>query len=93
MKKIKNKNKQKKTADLMTLTLFSEIKRKLIKKNFNNKYKMLTKLSCFLQFDEDAQFMHLTYEYYTLHYNKTEFLSDFLMCVKVLKKHIDLTNV
>jgi len=75
------------------LTLFSEIKRKLIKKNFNNEYKMLTKLSCLLQSDKDAQFMCLTHEYYTLHYNKIKFLFDFLMCVKVLKECIDLMNV
>jgi len=75
------------------LTLFSEIKRKLIKKNFNNEYKMLTKLSCLLQSDKDAQFMCLTHECYTLHYNEIKFLFDFLMCVKVLKECIDLMNV
>jgi len=44
----------------MTSTLSAEIKRKLTEKNFNNRYKMLTKLSHLLQSDEDAQFMHLT---------------------------------
>jgi len=50
----------------MTSTLSAEIKRKLTEKNFNNRYKMLTKLSRLLQPDEDAQFMRLTHKYYTL---------------------------
>ncbi len=45
LKKAKNKNKWKKAADLIMLTLSAEIKRKLTEKNFNNEYKMLTKLS------------------------------------------------
>jgi len=94
-KKIKIKNKWKKTADLMMLTLSAEIKRKLTEKNFNNKYKMLTKLSQLLQFSDETQFMHLNHEYYILWYNDhdSEFMSDFLMCVKVLEECIDSTNI
>ena len=39
----KKMNKWKKAADLMTSTLSAKIKRKLTEKNFNNRYKMLTK--------------------------------------------------
>jgi len=89
----KKMNKWKKAADLMTSTLFAKIKRKLTEKNFNNEYKMLTKLSHLLQPDEDTQFMCLICKYYTLQFNNNEFLSDFLTCVKILEEHIDLINV
>ena len=77
----------------MTPTLSAEIKRKLTEKNFNNRYKMLTKLSHLLQLDEDAQFMCLIHEYYTLWFDDNEFLSDFLTHVKILEERIDLINV
>jgi len=77
----------------MTSTLFAEIKRKLTEKNFNNRYKMLTKLSHLLQPDEDTQFMRLICEYYTLQFDDNESLSDFLTHVKILEECIDLTNV
>ncbi len=77
----------------MTSTLFAEIKRKLTEKDFNNGYKMLTKLSRLLQPDEDAQFMRLTCEYYTLQFNDNESLSDFLTHVKILEECIDSINV
>ncbi len=77
----------------MTSTLSAEIKRKLTKKNFNNRYKMLTKLSHLLQPNEDAQFMCLTCKYYTLQFNDNEFLFDFLTHVKILEEHIDSINV
>ena len=77
----------------MTSTLSAEIKRKLTEKNFNNRYKMLTKLSHLLQPDEDAQFMCLTHKYYTLWFDDNEFLSDFLTYVKILEEHIDSINV
>jgi len=77
----------------MTSTLFAEIKRKLTKKNFNNRYKMLTKLSHLLQPNEDAQFMRLTCKYYTLQFDDNEFLSDFLTHVKILEECIDSINV
>jgi len=77
----------------MTSTLSAEIKRKLAEKNFNNRYKMLTKLSRLLQPDEDTQFMRLICKYYTLQFDNNEFLSDFLMHVKILEERIDLTNV
>ncbi len=77
----------------MTSTLSAEIKRKLTEKNFNNRYKMLTKLSHLLKSDEDTQFMRLICKYYTLQFDDNEFLSDFLTCVKILEEHIDSTNV
>jgi len=77
----------------MTSTLSAEIKRKLTEKNFNNRYKMLTKLSHLLQSDEDTQFMCLTHKYYTLQFDNNEFLFDFLKHVKILEEHIDLINV
>jgi len=77
----------------MTSTLSAKIKRKLTEKNFNNRYKMLTKLSHLLQPDEDAQFMRLICKYYTLQFDDNEFLFDFLTHVKILEEHIDLTNV
>ncbi len=40
---LKKMNKWEKAANLMTSTLSAEIKRKLTEKNFNNRYKMLTK--------------------------------------------------
>ena len=89
----KKMNKWKKAANLMTSTLSAEIKRKLTEKNFNNRYKMLTKLSHLLQSDEDTQFMCLTHKYYTLQFDNNEFLFDFLKHVKILEEHIDLINV
>jgi len=89
----KKMNKWEKAANLMTSTLSAEIKRKLAEKNFNNRYKMLTKLSRLLQPDEDTQFMRLICKYYTLQFDNNEFLSDFLMHVKILEERIDLTNV
>ncbi len=77
----------------MTSTLSAEIKRKLTEKNFNNRYKMLTKLSHLLQSDEDTQFMCLICKYYTLQFDDNKFLSDFLTHVKILEEHIDSTNV
>jgi len=77
----------------MTSTLSAEIKRKLTEKNFNNRYKMLTKLSHLLQPDEDTQFMRLICEYYTLQFDDNESLSDFLTHVKILEERIDLINV
>jgi len=77
----------------MTSTLSAEIKRKLTKKDFNNRYNMLTKLSRLLQPDEDTQFMRLICKYYTLQFDNNESLFDFLTCVKILEEHIDSTNV
>ena len=90
------KDKWEEAADLMTPTLSAEIKRKLAEEDFNNGYKMLTKLSKLLQPGGDAQFMRLTREYYTLRYDdvhSNESLSDFLTRVKVLEERIDSTNV
>jgi len=89
----KKMNKWEKAANLMTSTLSAEIKRKLTEKNFNNRYKMLTKLSHLLQPDEDTQFMRLICKYYTLWFDDNESLSDFLTCVKILEEHIDSINV
>ncbi len=89
----KKMNKWEKAANLMTSTLSAEIKRKLTEKNFNNRYKMLTKLSHLLQSDEDTQFMCLTCKYYTLWFDDNEFLSDFLTHVKILEERIDSINV
>jgi len=91
----KNKDKWEKAADLMTPTLSAEIKRKLTEEDFNNGYKMLTKLSRLLQPSGEAQFMRLNREYYTLRYNDhgSESMSDFLTRVKVLEERIDSTNV
>ena len=77
----------------MISTLSAEIKRKLTEKDFNNRYKMLTKLSHLLQSDKDTQFMHLICEYYTLQFNNNESFFDFLTCVKILEEHIDSINV
>jgi len=89
----KKMNKWKKAANLMTSTLSAEIKRKLTEKDFNNRYKMLTKLSHLLQPDENAQFMRLICEYYTLWFDDNEFFSDFLTHVKILEERIDSINV
>ncbi len=89
----KKMDKWEEAADLMTPTLSAEIKRKLAEEDFNNGYKMLTKLSRLLQPGEDAQFMRLTRKYYTLRFDDNEFLSDFLTHVKILEERIDLTNV
>ena len=89
----KRMNKWEKAVNLMTSTLSAEIKRKLTEKDFNNRYKMLTKLSHLLQPDEDTQFMCLICEYYTLQFDNNEFLSDFLTHVKILEEHIDSINV
>jgi len=79
----------------MTSTLSAEIKRKLAEKDFNNGYKMLTKLSQLLQPSGEAQFMRLNHKYYTLQYDVhgSEFMSDFLTRVKVLEERIDSMNV
>jgi len=92
-RRVKKMNKWEKAVNLMTSTLSAEIKRKLTEKNFNNRYKMLTKLSHLLQPDEDTQFMRLICEYYTLQFDDNESLSDFLTHVKILEERIDLTNV
>jgi len=89
----KKMNKWEKAVNLITSTLSAEIKRKLTKKNFNNEYKMFTKLSHLLQPDEDTQFMRLICKYYTLWFDDNEFLFDFLTHVKILEEHIDLINV
>jgi len=89
----KKMDKWEEAADLMTPTLSAEIKRKLAEEDFNNGYKMLTKLSRLLQPGGDAQFMRLTREYYTLRFDDNESLSDFLTHVKILEERIDSTNV
>lgn len=88
-------DKWKKAADIMTLTLSPEVKRKLTEEEFNNEFKMLARLTALLQPGGEAQFMRLTREYYTLRFDESssETLSEFVTRVKVLEERIDVTNI
>ncbi len=56
---------------------------------------MLARLTALLQSGGEAQFMRLTWMYYTLCYDKSssESLLEFLARVKVLEECIDSTNI
>jgi hypothetical protein len=52
----------------MTPFIKSDIKKDLKKKEFNDGYKMMTRLRELLQLTEEAEFMRLCKEYYSLSY-------------------------
>ena len=81
------------TVDIITSTLSPSIKKKLKDSHFNNNYLMLQRIKKKLQFNDDAQFMRLIQEYYSLNYDNFKNMSKFLDHVKQLKERIDATSI
>lgn len=80
-------------ADMMTPTITAGIQAKLTEDQFNDGYKMYTRLKELLQPTGETQFMRLTREYYTLHYRDFKNISEFLDRIKLLEEQIDATKV
>ena len=83
----------------MTSTVIAEVKQQLTEKNFNNRYKMLNYITLLLWPADDVQFMCVIKKLYSLHFNNETsddaflLMSDYLTCIKILKKQIYATKV
>jgi len=85
--------KSEEAADFITPSLASTVKAKLTDTEFNNAYEMMKKICTEYRPTGEAEFMRLSREYYTLSYDGTSSMSDFLTRVKLLEERIDSTNV
>lgn len=80
-------------ADYITPTLAASVKAKLTDAEFNNGYKMMQKIKEEHRPTGESEFMRLSRQYYTLTYDGTSNMSDFLTQVKLLEERIDATSV
>ena len=81
------------SADLMTPTISSGVKRRLTEAEFNDGYLMLTRLRELLQPTGCSVFMRLSKEYYTLRFKSIKSVAEYLTHIKVLEERIDATQV
>ncbi|MCJ1467041.1 hypothetical protein MMC07_005663 [Pseudocyphellaria aurata] len=80
-------------TDIMTPTISGPIQAKLTDDQFNDGYKMYSRLKELLQPTGETQFMRLTREYYTLNFKDFGNISEFLDHIKLLEEQIDATKV
>jgi hypothetical protein len=90
----KEKEKWEAAADAMTPFIKADIKKELKEEEFNDGYKMMTRLRSLLQPTGEAEFMRLCKEYYSLSYKVTDMsINEFLTRVKLLEDRMDATKI
>lgn len=82
-----------KAADIITPTISGPVKKKLKADAFDNGFLIMTQLIEIYASKEDAEFMRLTREYYSLRFNEYVSITEYLIKIKTLEERIRNTNV
>ena len=86
-------DKSQEAADLITPTISRTVKKKLTEAEFDDGYRMLSRLQTLLQPSGSSEFMRLSKEYYSLQFKSFKSVPEYLTHIKILEEKIDTTKV